>query len=72
MVFVLQHTQSRQQAVTQRKLDELLRALPSADNRLIALEVASDDELGTFADLSQANREQALEREAPHRTIGDN
>jgi hypothetical protein len=28
MVFVIQHTQARHQAATQRKLDEILRALP--------------------------------------------
>ncbi len=45
MVFVIQHTQARHQAATQRKLDEILRALPEADNSLLALEHASDDEL---------------------------
>ena len=65
MVFALQHTQARQQAVTQRKLDELLRAQPTADDRLIALEGASDDELGALTDLSQANRERALGTDAP-------
>ena len=42
IVFVIQHTQSRQQAVTQRKLDEILRALPGTDKSLITLEKASD------------------------------
>jgi low affinity Fe/Cu permease len=37
MVFVIQHTQARQQAATQRKLDEILQALPGADNALMAL-----------------------------------
>jgi hypothetical protein len=32
MVFVIQHTQARHQAATQRKLDEIVRALPEADN----------------------------------------
>ncbi len=45
MVFVIQHTQARHQAATQRKLDEILRALPEADNTLLALEHAFDDEL---------------------------
>lgn len=45
MVFVIQHTQSRQQAVTQRKLDEILRALPAADKSMITLESAPDDDL---------------------------
>ncbi len=60
MVFVLQHTQARQQAVTQRKLDELLHAQPTADDRLIALEDGSDDELSAITDTSHANRERAL------------
>ena len=45
MVFVIQHTQARHQDATQRKLDEILRALPGADNSLITLEHASDAEL---------------------------
>jgi low affinity Fe/Cu permease len=45
MVFVIQHTQARHQAATQRKLDEILRALPEADNALLTLEHASDSEL---------------------------
>ncbi len=40
MVFAIQHTQGREQAATQRKLDELLRALPGADDSLMMLEEA--------------------------------
>jgi|ERR1039458_3783911 low affinity Fe/Cu permease len=40
MVLVIQHTQGRQEAATQRKLDELLRALPEADEALMMLEEA--------------------------------
>jgi low affinity Fe/Cu permease len=43
MLFVIQHTQSREQAATQRKLDELLRATPEAESGLMLLEEASDD-----------------------------
>lgn len=43
MVFVIQHTQSREQAATQRKLDELLRALPGAKTGLMMLEEASEE-----------------------------
>jgi low affinity Fe/Cu permease len=43
MVFVLQHTQTRQQIALQHKLDELLRALPGADERLMHLEKAPPD-----------------------------
>ena len=45
LVFVIQHTQAREQLVTQRKLDEILQALPRADNALIGLEEASDSQL---------------------------
>jgi low affinity Fe/Cu permease len=60
MVFVIQHTQARQQAATQRKLDEILQALPGADNALLALEHASDDELRATSDLHRGIREAAL------------
>ena len=45
MVFVLQHTQRRQQLALQLKLDELVRALPQADDRLIGVEVSTDAEM---------------------------
>jgi low affinity Fe/Cu permease len=45
MLFAIQHTQRREQVVTQTKLDELLRAQPEADNRMIAAEAADDVEL---------------------------
>ena len=45
IVFVIQHTQSREQVATQRKLDEILRALPDASNALIAFEDAPDHEV---------------------------
>jgi len=40
MVFAIQHTQGREQAATQRKLDELIRALPGANEALMMLEEA--------------------------------
>ena len=40
MVVAIQHTQGREQAATQRKLDELIRALPGADESLMMLEEA--------------------------------
>ena len=45
MVFVLQHTQRRAQSALQLKLDELVRATPRADDHLIGVEAAPDDEL---------------------------
>jgi low affinity Fe/Cu permease len=37
IALVIQHTQSREQSATQRTLDEILRALPGADNSLLML-----------------------------------
>jgi len=65
MVFVIQHTQSRQQVATQRKLDEILRALPHADNALIALEEASDDALAKTHSAHQDLRHQAAAHLVP-------
>lgn len=54
MVFAIQHTQEREQAATQRKLDELLRALPGADESLMMLEEASKEDL---LDVEEVQRE---------------
>ena len=40
MLFAIQHTQGREQAAIQRKLDEILHALPGADESLMMLEEA--------------------------------
>jgi low affinity Fe/Cu permease len=61
MVFVIQHTQQRQTAATQRKLDELLRASERADSALIAVEEAPDEHLEALARLNLADRERAVE-----------
>lgn len=45
MVFVIQHTQNRQQVVTQLKLDELIRSSPQADDLLVHIGMVHDDEL---------------------------
>jgi low affinity Fe/Cu permease len=62
MVFVIQHTQSRQQIATHRKLDEILLALPEADNALLTLEHASDDELRRTSHAHHEIRQATLER----------
>lgn len=59
MVFVIQHTQQRQVAATQRKLDELLRSSKDADSSLIAVEEAPDDALANLARFHVAEREHA-------------
>lgn len=61
MVFVIQHTQEREQAATQRKLDEILQALPGADNSLLMLEHASRDELHATRDSRREIRRAALD-----------
>lgn len=64
MVFVIQHTQAREQAATQRKLDEILQALPGADNSLLMLEHASDDELRSTGDSHLEIRQAALDEQS--------
>lgn len=59
MVFVIQHSSTRQQLSMQRKLDELLRASPAANDRVIAVEEAADDELEELAGRSLERRERA-------------
>jgi low affinity Fe/Cu permease len=63
MVFVLHHAQSREQATTQLKLDELIRAVPQADDRYVHLQASEDDELREMEqqhiDHHQATREPA-------------
>jgi low affinity Fe/Cu permease len=56
MVFVIQHTQARQVLSMQRKLDELLRASSGADDALIAVEEASDEQLQALAELNVEDR----------------
>lgn len=62
MVFVIQHTQAKLNVATQRKLDEILRALPAADNTLINIEQATDEELQAATDLHQQIRVTALDQ----------
>ena len=64
MVFVIQHTQAREQAATQRKLDEILQALPGADNALLMLEHASSDELRATRESHRELRDAALDDQA--------
>jgi low affinity Fe/Cu permease len=54
MVFTIQHTQGREQAATQRKLDELLRAIPGAAESLMMLEEAPKD---VMRDVEESQRE---------------
>ena len=64
MVFVLQHTQQRQQIALQVKLNEIVRALPRADDRLISVEMSSDDEL-VDVEQNQLDHRAALRDDLP-------
>ncbi len=70
MVFVIQHTQARHQRATQRKLDEILLAIPGTDNALVTLEHASDDELHSVGHQHRSVRQAALDDEASSRSAG--
>jgi low affinity Fe/Cu permease len=45
MVFLIQNTQNRDSKAIQLKLDEIIRSIDTARNRLMDLETLSDDEL---------------------------
>ncbi len=64
MVFVLQHTQRREQTALQLKVNELVRALPQADDHLIGVEASSDGELGEL-ERSSRDRHTALRGDTP-------
>ena len=65
MVFVIQHTQTRQISAMQRKLDELIRTHDRANDALIAAEEAPDDEIEAMTDRSLADRGLAVSDPAP-------
>ncbi|OGE87710.1 MAG: hypothetical protein A3J07_03285 [Candidatus Doudnabacteria bacterium RIFCSPLOWO2_02_FULL_49_13] len=48
MVFLIQNTENRDTKVIQLKLDELIRAVKSARNKLVDLEDLSDSELAVL------------------------
>lgn len=48
MVFLIQNTQNREARATQLKLDELIRSVRGARNKLIELEDLSDEDLNKF------------------------
>src|ERR1700736_3578158 len=50
MVFLIQNTQNRDAKAMHLKLDELIRALGPARNKLVDLEKLSDDELKKLED----------------------
>jgi low affinity Fe/Cu permease len=73
MVFLIQNTQNREARVTQLKLDELIRAVKQARNRLVAMEEMSDAELERIehefhqlhVEAGQLRRERGTQRTPP-------
>jgi low affinity Fe/Cu permease len=59
MVFLIQNTQNRASKVVHLKLDELIRALGPARNKLVDLEELSDDELNNLEREFQKLRKKA-------------
>jgi low affinity Fe/Cu permease len=57
MVFLIQNTQNRDAKAIHLKLDELIRAVEAARNRLVDLEDLSDDELAKLESEFRALRE---------------
>jgi low affinity Fe/Cu permease len=62
MVFLIQNTQNRDTEALQIKLDELIRAMETANNALLDLEEMDDEELDrirdTYTALARKQREQ--------------
>jgi len=72
MVFTIQHTQSREQAATQRKLDELLRAVPGAAASMMMLEEAPKETLLEIEDEQREVRNESVEtdQDGPTGNVG--
>ena len=78
IVFLIQNTQNREAMVTQLKLDEVIRALRHARNRLVDLEVLGEEELKElqkeFKELHDTAerhlRERMQQRREPHERTG--
>ena len=48
MVFLIQNTQNRDARAIHLKLDEVIRSIQDADNRMMRIEFLSDDELEAY------------------------
>ena len=61
MVFVLQNTQNRDGEAIQAKLDELIYALKGADDKFVAAEQLSDEELKKLREVLMVRAKTATE-----------
>jgi low affinity Fe/Cu permease len=71
MVFLIQNTQNRDAKAVHLKLDELIRALRGARNRLVDLEKLSDEELKKLEEQFTRLRQKADERPSELDAIED-
>jgi low affinity Fe/Cu permease len=55
MVFLIQNTQNRDGAAIQAKLDELVRALKTANNRFVGIEKLTEQEVEEMRDDCEAD-----------------
>jgi low affinity Fe/Cu permease len=65
MVFLIQNTQNRDAKAMHLKLDELIRAVGAARNRLVHLENLSDEDLATLENEFQKLHDK-MERKLPN------
>ena len=63
IVFLIQNTQNRDAKAVHLKLDELIRAIQGARNRLVDLEKLSDEELKKLEEQFTRVRNKAAQRE---------
>jgi low affinity Fe/Cu permease len=71
MVFLIQNTQNRDAKAMHLKLDELIRAIQGARNRLVDLEKLSDDELKRLEEQFTRVRNKAAQREPETDAVED-
>src|SRR5438477_4258884 len=71
MVFLIQNTQNRDAKAMHLKLDELIRAIQGARNRLVDLEKLSDDELKRLEEQFTRVRNKAAQRESEMDAVED-
>jgi low affinity Fe/Cu permease len=65
MVFLIQNTQNRDARAIHLKLDELIRGIKGARNRLVDLENCTDEELDEMEKEFHRIRQKARDRHAP-------
>jgi low affinity Fe/Cu permease len=71
MVFLIQNTQNRDAKAVHLKLDELIRALGPARNRLVDLEKLSDDQLKALETEFEKLREKAEDAKEEVEELGE-